>query len=134
MNIDKLKSVAKEKVKNCTPHSVTILVGSMLDPSSNNRIGGTELMSFEPCGNVAVVTSALSGVSALDVDGCKVPYGAQTTASLSKLPADAEYWIVSNIYAQAAKEMGLDTSHLLIPYEKVKQNGRVVGCTGFVTI
>ena len=135
MNADTIVKgcVPKHRIKNCTPHEVSLIAGSLLDPGTGYRVGGHTVITFPPCGNVATVTSSLSARDPINVDGVIIPIGLQTPATLSPLPEGADFYIVSNIYLQAAKDIGLDTSRLLVPYEKVRHNGKVIGCAGLIS-
>lgn len=121
-----------EAILNCTPHEVAIYTGCLYDPKTGNYVGGEPVMIFPPCGSVATAVSAISAMDPLDLDGIPVPCCKRKFASITKLPGGADMYIVSSVYAQAAAELGEDTSKLLVPYGTVKRGGQTVGCTGLI--
>lgn len=120
------------KIVNCTPHSVSIYYGTLYDPNGGYCIGGTEVATIPPSGIVATAKSSIQANTPLDVDGFPVPTCKRQFSSVTPLPEDGDYFIVSAVYAQACSELGLDTSKLLSPYGTVKSNGKIIGCTGLV--
>lgn len=122
-----------EKIINCTPHNVTVYIGTIYDPDAGCSVGGSELVTIPPCGIVATAKSAVTPLPALSIQGANIPVCKRDFSRLTKLPEGGDLYIVSSVYAQAAAELGLDTSKLLCPYGTVKDlNGKQVGCTALV--
>lgn len=120
------------KIINCTPHSVSIFMGTLYDPDGGHSIGGTKIADIPPCGTVATAKSSVLVNAPLNINGVPVPTCKRQFASVSPLPEEGDLYIVSAVYAQACAELGLDTSKLLSPYGTVKSNGKIIGCTGLV--
>ena len=121
-----------ERIVNCTPHPVSIIFGTLFDPDLGHSIGGTQVAVIPPSGYVATAKSSIQARTPLVVDDVPVPTCKRQFCSVSPLPAEGDYYIVSTVYAQACAELGLDTSKLLSPYGTVKDNGNIIGCTGLV--
>lgn len=122
-----------EKIINCTPHAVSIYIGTLFDASAGHNVGGTEILSIPPSGVVATAKSCIEPLDPMTIQGVSVPTCKRGFASITELPSGGDFYVVSSVYAQAATELGLDTSKLLTPYGTVKgRNGAIIGCTGLV--
>ncbi len=120
---------------NCLPHAVCVYAGSLYDPASGCSIGGTEILRIPPSGFVATAKSSIFSLSPITIDGVDVPSCKREFAAVSQLPESDNpntLYVVSSVYAQAAAELGMDTSRMITPYGTVKVNGRIVGCTGLI--
>lgn len=122
-----------KKIVNACPHEVSVYIGSVHDPKSGKYRGGTEVIRFPKSGIVASAQSEVLPLPALEEDGILIPACKREFVSVSELPMDGSLYVVSNLYAQAAKELGMNTSHLLTPYGMVTDDtGKTIGCTGLV--
>lgn len=120
------------KLINCCAHPVSVFAGTVYDPQAGKSRGGTEILRLQPSGIVATATSAVEALPCMEVDGVFVPTCRRSFVKVTDLPEN-ELCVVSSVYANAAKELGLDTSRLLTPYGNViNEDGKIVGCTGLV--
>lgn len=123
----------KLRIVNCCPHEVTVVSGSIFDPSVKKNRGGTPTMRIPPSGYIASAQSEIVSVEPTVVDGVSIPTCERRFISVDKLPDDDRLYIVSSVYAQAAEELGERIDNLRTPHGSVVDNrGRVVGCVGFV--
>lgn len=120
------------KVINCCAHPVSVFAGTVFDPQAGKSRGGTEILRLPPSGIVATATSAVEALPSLDINGIPIPTCKRAFVKLTALPSEG-FCVVSSVYANAAKELGHDTTRLLTPYGNVIDNdGRIIGCTGLV--
>lgn len=124
----------KKVIKNCCPHTVTIYTGSIYDPLSGTNKGGRPILRVKPCGILATATSSVSAKPDLILNDIFVPTCCRVFTKITPLPKEENtLYIVSSLYAQAAKELGVDCSNLLVPYGSVvNEHGQTIGCTGLV--
>lgn len=121
------------KVINCCPHTVSVITGSIFDPAIGKNRGGTVVIQFPASGFVATAKSSVDLLPSLVLDGISIPFCKRSFSKLSELPKGYDCYIVSSVYAQAAKELGMDTSRYLTPYGTViGEDGTVTGCIGLV--
>lgn len=126
-------SKAYLRVINCCPHTVSVIEGSIYDPSIGKSRGGKEILRFPASGIVATAKSSVELAEPVEVDGIAIPTCKRSFSTLSDLPQEGDLYIVSSVFAQAAKDLGEDTSKLLSPYGTVVgTDGKVIGCTGLV--
>ena len=114
------------KIKNLTPHAVTVFDDD-----------GDPLVTFMPAGLVRAKQNAVT-VGEIDLGNGVVPVKKMTFGAVEGLPEtcdDDERFIVSAITAQAAKE----THHpiadkLLVVADPVRNaDGQIIGCRSFST-
>lgn len=123
----------KEKITNLCPHDVSIYGGTVYDPSTGKSIGGKEILRFPTSGKIALAQSAIEPLPPMELDNVEVPLCKRSFQRVSELPENDGYFIVSSVFAQAARDLGKNISHLLTPYGSVVDAfGRVVGCTGLI--
>jgi len=117
---------------NCCAHPVSVFAGTIYDPQAGKSRGGTEILRLSPSGIVATATSAVEALPSMEINGIAVPTCKRSFVKVTALPEDG-FCVVSTVYANAAKELGHDTSRLLTPYGNViDSDGKVIGCTGLV--
>lgn len=114
---------------NMTPHSVNLIEGATFDPSIRKYRGGEVVKTFAPSG---IILNARMGEEDDDpIDGVKT----KRTAILSAdpVPGGDDFYIVSQLYLSAVRQMGWSTSNLLtIGGAVVDDNGRTVGASFLV--
>lgn len=115
------------KIKNLTPHAVTVFDDD-----------GDPLVTFMPAGLVRAKQTAVT-VSEIDLGNGVVPVKKMTFGAVEGLPetfADDERFIVSAITAQAAKETHHPlASRLLVVADPVRNaDGQIIGCRSFSTL
>lgn len=123
------------KIINCLPHDVCVYTGTLFSQAIGANIGGTEVLRIPPSGVVATARSSIRFLGSLHIHGVDVPSCERTFSEITELPKSDEQdtlYVVSSVYAQAATELGMDTSKLITPYGMVKANGKIVGCTGLI--
>lgn len=120
-------------VVNCCPHPVSVYAGSVYDPAIGKNKGGEEVLFFPPSGHLASVISSVEPQEPMELNGITVPTVTRSFARVTELPANGSMYIVSSVFAQAAKDLGQDVSHLLTPHGiVVDEKGRTIGCTSLV--
>lgn len=120
---------------NCLPHDVCVYAGTLFSQAIGANVGGTEILRLPPSGVVATARSSIRFLGPLHIHGVDVPSCERTFSEITKLPESDDpdtLFVVSSVYAQAAAELGMDTSKMITPYGMVKSNGKVVGCTGLI--
>lgn len=118
---------------NCTPHDITIYVGSVYNKKTHKSKGGQVLISIPPSGHLASTESDVEPAEPLMLNGTLIPTVNREYISCSPLPKDGRMYIVSTPYAAAAKELGLDLSNLLTTHGiVVDDSGKQIGCTQLV--
>lgn len=121
------------KIINCCPHDVSVFAGSVYDPATSKSRGGKEILRLPRSGIVASARSSIEAMPEMELGGVSIPTCKRTFAWVTDLPGENNLYIVSSVYAQAAKELGKDVSKLLTPYGTViDEKGTVVGCTGLI--
>lgn len=122
-----------KKIVNCCPHDVSVFSGSIYDPKTSKSRGGKEILHLPRSGFVASARSSVEVMPDMQMNGVSIPTCKRTFASVNDLPGENSMYIVSSVYAQAAKELGRDVSNLLTPYGTViNDEGSVIGCTGLI--
>lgn len=124
---------SESTIINCCPHNVNIIKGAIYDPSTKKYRGGINAASFPPSGKIASAVSSVSALPALNITGISIPSCKREFYSVTPLPATNDYYIVSSLYAEACKHLGIDCTHLLTPYGQVyNEFGKVIGCVGLI--
>ena len=91
------------------------------------------ILHLPKSGFVASARSAVEALPEMEMDGVFIPTCKRTFASVNDLPDKNALYVVSSVYAQAAKELGKDISNLLTPYGTViNDQGVVIGCTSLI--
>lgn len=115
------------KIKNYTPHAVTIFDED-----------GDPLVTFAPVGLARAKQNAVT-VGEIDLGNGVVPVKKMTFGAVEGLPETCDYderFIVSAITAQAAKETHHPTADkLLVVADPVRNSdGQIIGCRSFSTL
>lgn len=123
------------RVVNCCNHVVSVYENAVFDPAVKGCRGGNKVISFQPSGYIASALSTVEALPDMDMDGVKVPIRKRNFASVTDLPEENCLYIVSSLYATASKELGRDTSRLLVPHgDVVNEDGKKIGCTGLIRV
>lgn len=123
----------KTNIINCCPHTVSVYAGTVYDPAIGKSKGGKEILHIPPSGHLASVISSVEPLEPMELNGVTVPTVARNFARVTELPRNGSLYIVSSIFAQAAKALGYDVSNLLTPHGIViDESGRTIGCTSLV--
>lgn len=119
--IQHTETAAEPVLINCTPHPVSIYVGTVFDEKTRRSTGGWLQKEIPPSGKKAVVVSSTHRKPELKLDGTIIPMCARRFESISYLPKkDGVFYIVPSLYITAVKELGVrDTDDLLVPYGEV---------------
>lgn len=124
-------NASEPNIINCTPHTVSIYVGTVFDEYSRRSKGGWLQQEIPPCGKKVVVVSSVTPQPELNWGGTPIPMCSRKFENITPLPKkDNTFYIVPSLYITAAKELGRDVSDLLAPCgEVVDDSGRQIGCT-----
>ena len=125
-----------DSIINCTPHECNIYTGSVFDPACGKCRGGELVMTIPASGVVGVATPEIIPDEPFMVGGLTIPSVRRKYVRVSPLfDEEGKLYIVSAVYAEAAKQLGYDTTHLLTPNGHViNDRGMVIGCTGFARV
>ena len=133
--ISRARGYFMSRIMNLTPHTINIIDGAEFDPSIRKYKGGWILVSIPSSGmvsakqeNLFAENYNLSFTEYITVNGKVVGIvDAPKWESVDPLPEGADYYIVSNIYVSACKELGIPTDNLLTPGNMVvEEDGRTV--------
>ncbi len=123
----------KLKILNCCPHDVSVYEGAIFDPATNTYRGGSCIRTFPSSGYLASAKSSVSTVEPMELEDAKIPICRREFVRVTELPGNADYYIVSSLYAQASKELNGTDSNLLVPYGTVVDNtGKKLGCVALI--
>ena len=116
-------------------HEVKIFAGSTFDPAIRKFRGGKVVLTIPFAGRMLSAKAAQEPDNPVVIDGVEIPTMTPPKwESVDPIPPveEAEFCIVSAMFATAAKELGLDTSRLLTLRDMVVDDeGRVCGALGF---
>lgn len=126
--LSKLQQPAK--IFNGTPHPINIVSNGIFNPAMRKIV----LPEGEPSAIVrsitsnAVVSAKINKVDAPDIDG--IPVQAQSVVGIDDLPEGYDAYIVSAVYAVAARQLGRNTSKLYIIADPVftTDGQTIIGC------
>lgn len=117
------------KIVNCCPHTVNIYSNAVFDPATKMYRGGSCIASIPPSGFLASAKVSVEFSHTLESDNSDIPVYNQEVVKISELPEDADFYIVSAMYAQACRRLKQYTGKLLVPYGiVVDEGGKKVGC------
>ncbi len=118
-------------IYNGTPHAINVVKNAVFNPDIRKYIGGTVVLSIPSTGmlSAAVKTVALSPLNDIPVFG-------KAFDGVDPLPDGYNVYIVSAMYASAAKAAGVDTSKLYTVADPVytDDGNSFVGCRGLCPV
>lgn len=116
-----------KKIFNGTPHAINVVVGAVFNPSIRKFTGGNVSHSISSNG---MLNAKMDTVSLPDIDG--VPVFGKSIVGVDPLPDGFDIYIVSALYASAAKAAGMDMSKIYTVADPVMSDdgNSFVGCRG----
>jgi hypothetical protein len=112
---------------NGTPHAINVVDGASFNPSIRKYTGGTVVLSIPSNG---MLNAKLSTVDLPAVDG--IPVFGKAFTGVDALPNGYDIYIVSAMYASAAKAAGVDMSKVYTVADPVytDDGNSFLGCRG----
>ena len=117
-------------------HNVVLFKGTTYDPASHKHKGGWPEMTFPYSGRSLSAKVTQTIAPPIYENGVKIPtLTPQTFIDVDPLPDDdngKDLYIVSAMYVNACRALGIDTSRLLtVGGTVVDDNGKIIGVVGF---
>lgn len=116
-------------------HSVNVYANCEFDPSVRKYRGGQVVATIPFSGKMLSAKARQEEAEPVTINGVEIPTQTpQIWDSVDPIPdeSEADYCIVSAMYASACKALGMNTSRLLtMGGTVVDENGRVCGTIGF---
>ena len=120
------------KIFNGTPHSINIVKDAVFNPDIRKYIGGTVVLSISSNGmlNANVKTVDLYPISN------DIPVFGKLFIGVDSLPDGYDVYIVSAMYASAAKADGIDMKNVFTVADPVytDDGNSFVGCRGLCPV
>lgn len=115
------------KIFNGTPHAINVVEGSVFNPTIRKYTGGTVVQSIPSNG---MLNAKVSTVDMPAVNG--IPCFGKAFSGVDTLPESFDIYIVSAMYASAAKAAGVDCSKLYTVADPVytEDGNSFLGCRG----
>lgn len=115
------------KIFNGTPHAINVVVGATFKPSIRKFTGGSVSHSIPSNG---MLNAKIETVTLPDIEG--VPVFNKQFSGVDSLPEGYDIYIVSALYASAAKAAGMDMSKIYTVSDPVmSDDGQTfIGCRG----
>jgi hypothetical protein len=119
------------KIYNGTPHTIDVIENSFYDYSIRKYIGGQKKFSIPVTGilNAAIQTVELPP---MDSDGNDIPVYFKSIKGIDRLPEGYDVYIVSAIFANAARQTDYDMTKIFTIADPVySEDGKtILGCRG----
>lgn len=115
-------------------HDINVVVGATFDPSCRKHKGGHVVATIPYSGRMLSAKAKQTPCSPIVIDGVEITITKQEWEAVDPIPSteECEYCIVSAMYVDACRKLGMDTSRLLtMNGTVVDDNNRIVGTTGF---
>ncbi len=115
------------KIFNGTPHAINVVDGAVFTASIRKYTGGTVVLSIPSNG---MLNAKVSTVDMPAVDG--IPCFGKAFSGVDVIPSGYDIYIVSAMYASAAKAAGVDCSKLYTVADPVYTDDGTsfIGCRG----
>jgi hypothetical protein len=120
------------KIFNGTPHSINIVKNAVFTPSIRKYVGGTIVLSIPSNG---MLSANVKTVDLYPISN-DIPVFLKTFTGVDSLPDGYDVYIVSAMYASAAKSAGLDMTKIFTVSDPVytDDGNSFVGCRGLCTV
>jgi hypothetical protein len=115
------------KIFNGTPHAINVVSGSVFTPAIRKYVGGDVILSIPSTGMLSAKISTIDLPSIADI-----PVFGKSFSGVDNLPDGYDVYIVSALYASAAKAAGVDCSKLYTVADPVytPDGNSFIGCRG----
>ena len=115
------------KIFNGTPHAINVVSGSVFTPAIRKYVGGDVVLSIPSTGMLSAKISTIDLPSIADI-----PVFGKSFSGVDSLPDGFDVYIVSALYASAAKAAGVDCSKLYTVADPVytPDGNSFLGCRG----
>lgn len=119
---------------NGTPHPINLIAGSIFDPAIRKNRGGEEITAIPPSG---ILLSAKLTTEPKSYLGKGITIAKQVVTACDEIPeeaAEADYIVVSSLYATAYRQLhGDDGTRLITIRDLVVADDGITprGCAGF---
>lgn len=112
---------------NGTPHAINVVTGSIFSPAIRKYTGGTVVLSIPSTG---MLNAKINAVDLPAIDG--IPCFGKSFSGVDGLPDGYDIYIVSAMYASAAKAAGVDCSKIYTVADPVytDDGNSFIGCRG----
>jgi hypothetical protein len=120
------------KVYNGTPHDIKIVEGAKFVSTIRKYVGGEVVKTIKSNG---MLSAKIESVQLPSIDG--IPVYGKTFSGVDALPEGYDVYIVSALYASAAKGQGVDVSKLYTVSDPVytdETGNSFLGCLGIAPI
>lgn len=116
-----------KKIFNGTPHAINVVENSVFNPSIRKYTGGNIVLSLPSTG---MLSAKVSTVDLPTIDA--IPVFGKSFSGVDSLPDGYDIYIVSAMYASAAKAAGVDCSKLYTVADPVytDDGNSFTGCRG----
>lgn len=118
------------KIFNATPHAINIVSNGSFIPAMRKIAlpEGVAPAIIRSIPSNAVVSAKINKVEASEIDG--IPIQSQSVVGIDDLTEGYDAYIVSAIYAVAARQLGRDTSKLYVIADPVftTDGATIIGC------
>lgn len=115
-------------------HTVNVFEGAIYDPAIRKYRGGRCVATIPFAGRMLSAKVSQTIAAPVEYEGVEIPtLTPQIFTDVDPIPEDgADFYIVSAMYVNARKALGLDTSKLLtMGGTVVDDDGKIVGVVGF---
>ena len=99
------------RILNCTPHAITIMAGTVYNPTTRNHFVGKQTKIVKEIPSSGNTLNAYYERYMDDLNG--LPIDRITYTNVDPIPENVDYVIVSAIYVEACKKLGKDTTKCL---------------------
>lgn len=115
------------KIFNGTPHAINVVDGASFNPAIRKYTGGTVVRTIPSNG---MLNAKVSTVDMPAVDG--IPVFGKSFFGVDAIPSGYDIYIVSAMYASAARAAGVDCTKLFTVADPVMSDdgATFVGCRG----
>lgn len=119
--------VKVKKVFNGTPHAINVVEGAVFNPAIRKHTGGKIVKSIPSNGMLNAIISSVK-VDVMD----NIPVFDKQFTGVDPIPQGYDIYIVSALYASAAKKAGMDMSKIYTVADPVytEDGNSFLGCVG----
>lgn len=117
-----------KKIFNGTPHAINVVTGSTFTSAIRKYVGGNVVFSVPSNGMLSAKVATID----LPSINSNIPVFGKSFSGVDSLPEEYDIYIVSAMYAGAAKAAGIDCSKLYTVADPVytEDGNSFIGCRG----
>jgi hypothetical protein len=119
------------KLYNGTPHAINVVVGAVFNSSIRKYVGGVVAVSI-PSNGMLSAKMETESIEPIIVGDVSIPQFTKKVVGIDPLPEGYDVYIVSALYAMAARQCGLDMTKIRTVMDPVysADGNSFVGCLG----